>query len=596
MVTCIKAVFPSRRADLEFRRDVSGCLLRSTRMTGRRLLFACVTWAWVTSHGMAAYVVDFEGETETKTGYAAGDVTLSGLEWRLTEALIGTLVADKKNGERALRIRRSGETPGVAEMQQDKAGGIGTISLLYARYSDETGQPNLYVEYSTDGGNEWRQAGLCITNFPVSLTEWTAEVNVAGDVRVRLRTDCEGTNERRINIDDIVLTHFCDGTPLVTTAPITGITPAAAQGAGEVLDDRGSPVTVRGVVWSVMPNPTTNDNVVTAGTGTGAFTAELSGLTAGRQYYVRAFAENDVGVGYGAVRSFSAACFTNAPLLHVVTNRHCGGFTATWQPLAGAAGYLFDVASDNRFHAGGTATVFRETMGEVEATTTIGSHDSAGGFDNSGFYVYCSGGAAAAADVRLTRTSSGYTDAAGNPASGGANVWFTGTEGEYGFCIGGIDPRLFTDLRLSFAYRKESANRNAVFTVAWSDDGGAAWHSLPLSGMPAADAVTGWYLIEDIALPIAAAEAQELSLRWVKSGSTAMRIDDVLLQGDGGAATLHPRFSGILVDDTSYRVNRLVSGLWWIRVRAVGDGDCVSSASDPQCVETTIGGSVIFFR
>lgn len=41
----------------------------------------------------AQYFIDFEGPGETKTGYASGTVNLSGLDWNMTEALIGTLDA-----------------------------------------------------------------------------------------------------------------------------------------------------------------------------------------------------------------------------------------------------------------------------------------------------------------------------------------------------------------------------------------------------------------------------------------------------------------------------------------------------------------------
>ncbi len=53
----------------------------------------------------AQYFIDFEGPGETKTGYASGTVNLSGLDWNMTEALIGTLDADWKNGERSARLR-----------------------------------------------------------------------------------------------------------------------------------------------------------------------------------------------------------------------------------------------------------------------------------------------------------------------------------------------------------------------------------------------------------------------------------------------------------------------------------------------------------
>ena len=58
-------------------------------------------------HSNAQYFVDFEGDGETKGSYAKDTVNLSGLDLELEQALIGTSENDKKNGERALRMRRS---------------------------------------------------------------------------------------------------------------------------------------------------------------------------------------------------------------------------------------------------------------------------------------------------------------------------------------------------------------------------------------------------------------------------------------------------------------------------------------------------------
>ncbi|TVQ93864.1 MAG: hypothetical protein EA393_01670 [Bacteroidetes bacterium] len=154
------------------------------------------------------YIVDFEGPGETKGSYATDTVNLNGLEWELTEALIGTSINDKKNGNRSMRMRRSGDDAGTAKMLENKTNGVGTISFLYARYGSDTGQPNLFVEYSSDDGSTWIQAGETITDFPDELTLWSEKMNIPGNVIIRFRTDLNGTNQSRFNIDDIILTDF----------------------------------------------------------------------------------------------------------------------------------------------------------------------------------------------------------------------------------------------------------------------------------------------------------------------------------------------------------------------------------------------------
>ena len=96
------------------------------------------------------------------------------------------------------------------------------------------------------------------------------------------------------------------GLPLVSTAPIHGISNSVAFGGGEVADDGGAPVTERGLVWSASPAPTTNDQRQATGAGTGHFTNTLSGLTSGTVVYVRAYAINSEGAAYGSEISFVA--------------------------------------------------------------------------------------------------------------------------------------------------------------------------------------------------------------------------------------------------------------------------------------------------
>lgn len=57
-------------------------------------------------------------------------------------------------------------------------------------------------------------------------------------------------------------------------------------------------ITERGVVYSTKHYPTTADTKVLQGSGDGAFQATLSGLSAGTEYFVRAFATTSTGTAY----------------------------------------------------------------------------------------------------------------------------------------------------------------------------------------------------------------------------------------------------------------------------------------------------------
>jgi uncharacterized protein (TIGR02145 family) len=87
--------------------------------------------------------------------------------------------------------------------------------------------------------------------------------------------------------------------PTVTTPAITYITVNSASSGGIVTADGGSEVISRGVCWNNAANPTTADSKTIDGTGTGSFSSNITGLTANTTYYVRAYAINSAGTGYG---------------------------------------------------------------------------------------------------------------------------------------------------------------------------------------------------------------------------------------------------------------------------------------------------------
>lgn len=162
----------------------------------------------------AQYVVDFEGTGETKTGYASGTVTLSGIDWNMTEALIGTSATDWKNGARSLRMRGYGAS--AMTMIQDKTNGAGTVSFQYRRYGTDA-QVDWRVEISSDGGGTWTQIGSDFTApSNNNVQTFSHNANVGGNVRIRIvRATTTGTANRRLNIDDITITDFSPSGPSV---------------------------------------------------------------------------------------------------------------------------------------------------------------------------------------------------------------------------------------------------------------------------------------------------------------------------------------------------------------------------------------------
>jgi len=95
--------------------------------------------------------------------------------------------------------------------------------------------------------------------------------------------------------------------PNVATLSITSITDTAAASGGNINDDGGAEVTARGICWSTSPNPTIDDKKTTDGTGAGIFTSNLIGLQPATPYYVKAYATNSFGTGYGEQQHFTTS-------------------------------------------------------------------------------------------------------------------------------------------------------------------------------------------------------------------------------------------------------------------------------------------------
>ena len=85
---------------------------------------------------------------------------------------------------------------------------------------------------------------------------------------------------------------------LVTTA-FTRINQLEAITGGSVLSDGGSAIFERGVCWSMLVNPTIDDNKTVDGAGSGDFTSIITGHSSNVTYFVRAYATNGAGTAYG---------------------------------------------------------------------------------------------------------------------------------------------------------------------------------------------------------------------------------------------------------------------------------------------------------
>lgn len=118
------------------------------------------------------------------------------------------------------------------------------------------------------------------------------------------------------------------GTVTVTTNSVTGVGPSGATCGGNatVSSDNNLPITAKGVCWGTGHNPMVSGSHTTDGSGPGAFTSTISGLSINTLYYVRAYATNQLGTYYGEEKSFTTT--VGLPAV-TTTNPSINGSTVT---------------------------------------------------------------------------------------------------------------------------------------------------------------------------------------------------------------------------------------------------------------------------
>lgn len=210
-------------------------------------------------------------------------------------------------------------------------------------------------------------SGDFISNI-TGLTEWTIYY-----VRA-YATNEEGTSYgEEITFRTLTL-------PTISTNEVTNISFTTATCGGNIISDGGAEITACGVCWSTSSDPTTDNSHTFNGTGTGSYLSYITGLTAGRIYYVRAYATNSVGTAYGEQRIFTTATTvlptitTSAASNITETSAVCGGnVTSDGGATVTSRGFVFGTISNNlsqTVQSGSGTGNFTTTLSGLSAGTT----------------------------------------------------------------------------------------------------------------------------------------------------------------------------------------------------------------------------------
>ena len=110
---------------------------------------------------------------------------------------------------------------------------------------------------------------------------------------------CTDATAVNYNPDANIDNSTCQYVPTLSTKPIIYDSLINAESGGVITSDGGSEITVRGICWGTSPNPTIANDTTIDGSGTGSFSSFITNLNFSSTYYVRAYATNSNGTGYG---------------------------------------------------------------------------------------------------------------------------------------------------------------------------------------------------------------------------------------------------------------------------------------------------------
>ena len=160
--------------------------------------------------------------------------------------------------------------------------------------------PISFMRLNSDGTNDdtFNTGGTGYNGYVTNIIQLsTGKILVGGDFTQYNSTDCPARLMRLYN----------PLPPMLQSTLVGNILTGSAAGTGYITSTSDIAVTARGFCWNTTGTPTTsNSKVEEMGTFTiGSFTGSITGLSAGTTYYVRAYATNTIGTGYGNQVSFT---------------------------------------------------------------------------------------------------------------------------------------------------------------------------------------------------------------------------------------------------------------------------------------------------
>ncbi len=255
--------------------------------------------------------------------YATGSV----FSYSTNGSYAGGLVGESLGGEEIKNCYATGSVYSYYSSDKSWAGGLAGYSNGNIKNSYATGSVYSSAGSSFAGGLAGESTGTNIRSFfdtlTTGMTVWAGnQASTSGALATSQFYSSDGNFSTNfgwnfVNIwmdrsDDypILQILFSTSAPGVRTVAATDIDTTTATAIGYITDLGYPNPTAYGFCWSTGTDPTIDScdgirRTEQAVTATGSFSSNISGLSENTTYYIRAFATNDAGTGYGSSISFT---------------------------------------------------------------------------------------------------------------------------------------------------------------------------------------------------------------------------------------------------------------------------------------------------
>ena len=247
---------------------------------------------------------------------------------------------------------------------------------------------------NTNNGSKLTERGVCYSlstnptiangkfidnNFYSDLGEFTITVTKLS-AGTKYYAKAYATNSYGTAYGEEITFTTLPATPaIVTTNSIYSITQNSAYCSGNISDDGGATVTERGFCYSTnTTSPTISNSKISSGTGIGSFYTNITQLSSGTTYYVRAYSVNKAGVSYGNTLSFKtqSATIPSGISINAVNNisynaaTFGGNLTSDGGATLSAQGFVY--SSSNTLPTLSNSVVY-STIGTGNFSTNVSS-------------------------------------------------------------------------------------------------------------------------------------------------------------------------------------------------------------------------------